>query len=116
MVPVTVPDNLAPVCLHCAGQFRQDGYSFSWIVSEVTEMAATSNLRREALQLYREVVRTSKFFAGQLDANGKDYAVLLSASARKEFEDARSLTSREEISRRIVVGRDALHQVHEKVG
>lgn len=78
-------------------------------------MASSANLRKEALQLYREIVRTSKFFSGQLDANGKDYATLLSTSARKEFEQARSLTSREEIFRRIVVGREALHQVHDKV-
>lgn len=84
--------------------------------SDVTKMASSSNLRREALQLYREIVRTSKLFAGQLDANGKNYAVVISASARKEFEDARLLTSREEIFRKIVVGRDALHQIHEKVG
>lgn len=78
-------------------------------------MASSANLRKEALQLYREIVRTSKVFAGQLDANGKDYAALLSASARKEFEDSRSLTSREDIFRRIVIGRDALHQIHEQV-
>ena len=78
-------------------------------------MASSTNLRREALQLYREIVRTSKVFAGQVDANGKDYATALAASARKEFEEARSLTSREEVFRRIVVGRDALHQIHDKV-
>lgn len=78
-------------------------------------MAATTNLRKEALQLYREIVRTAKFFSGQLDANGQDYAYVLCVSARKEFEEARSLTSREEIYRKLVVGRDALHQVQDKV-
>lgn len=78
-------------------------------------MAATSNLRREALQLYREVVRTTRVFSGQLDTQGQDYATVLRASARKEFEKARGLTSREEIYRRLVVGRDALHQIHDKV-
>lgn len=78
-------------------------------------MAAATNLRREALQLYREIVRTTKVFSGQLDGQGQDYATVLCASARKEFEEARALTSREEIYRRLVVGRDALHRIHDKV-
>lgn len=78
-------------------------------------MASTSNLRREVLQLYREIVRTSKAFSGQLDANGKDYATLVMSSARKEIEAASDIDSREEIYRRLVVGRDALHRIHDKV-
>jgi len=78
-------------------------------------MASTANLRREALQLYREILRTTRVFAGQTDPSGRDYAAALAASARSEFESSRSVTDAEEIYRRLVVGRDALHQIHDKV-
>lgn len=78
-------------------------------------MGSTGSLRREVLQLYREIVRTTKVFAGLADSNGRDYAAVLTLSARKEIEAARTIESREEIYKRLVVGRDALHQIHDKV-
>lgn len=73
------------------------------------------NLRKDVLRLYRDILRTARVFHRQLDASGQDYAALLAASARKEFESARTITSREQIYRRLIVGRDALYQIHDKV-
>lgn len=78
-------------------------------------MTSQANLRREVLQLYREILRTTRIFAGQKDASHNDYSVVIARSARAEFERARGVISQEEIVKRIVVGRDALHQIHEKV-
>lgn len=79
-------------------------------------MSASGALRNEVLSLYREILRTSRIFKGQRDSNGVDWMPRLVESARQEFQSARDLTEEVEISRRIVVGRDALYQIQGKVG
>lgn len=77
-------------------------------------MAARTSLRREALALYREILRTARAFTGQRDGAGRDYVAVLAASARREFEDARGAGA-EEAARRVVVGREALYKLHDMV-
>lgn len=78
-------------------------------------MRAPAAMRTEALSLYREILRTARVFSGQKDANGVDWMPRLIASAREEFQSARDLGEEVEISRRIVVGRDALYKIQGKV-
>lgn len=78
-------------------------------------MAARSALRSEVLQFYREVLRTTRVFSGQLDPSKRDTATMLATSARKEIEGTRDIESSEEIYRRLVVGREALYQIHDMV-
>lgn len=73
-------------------------------------------LRRQVLQLYRDVLRTARLFRGQNDARGADFCVQISKSARDEIEGARTLSNREEIMRRIIGGNEALREIQEKVG
>lgn len=78
-------------------------------------MSSRASVRKEVLQLYREIIRTIRIFSGVQDASSRDYAALLARSARKEMEEGRNITSTEEAYRRIVVGRHALHEIQQKV-
>lgn len=65
--------------------------------------------RREALALYREVLRTSNLFVWR-DEKGQAWRDRIRASARAEFEAARGETDPELVTRMIVTARDALHR------
>lgn len=65
--------------------------------------------RREALALYREVLRTSNLFVWR-DERGGAWRDRIRASARSEFEAARRETDPELVTRMIVTARDALHR------
>jgi hypothetical protein len=69
--------------------------------------------RREALSLYRDILRASRFFLWP-DERGVLWRDVLRASSRKEFEDARYEQDPEIIARLLVGGRDALEQAVEK--
>mmetsp|Transcript_14372 Transcript_14372/g.36396 ORF Transcript_14372/g.36396 Transcript_14372/m.36396 type:complete len:95 (+) Transcript_14372:113-397(+) len=68
---------------------------------------------REALRLYREVLRTAKCFYWPND-DGEQWSVVLRRNARKEFEAAREETDPLIIARLLVVGRDCLHEVQHR--
>ncbi|CAN8064740.1 unnamed protein product [Agarophyton chilense] len=78
-------------------------------------MGSLSSLRHEALQLYRDILRTARIFRGQTNDKMQNMESELRKSARREFEQNRTLISREDICRSLVVGRDALHQIQEKI-
>lgn len=78
-------------------------------------MAMSNQLRQEVLQMYREILRTARVFRGQLDAQREDYCRVICKSARTEMNNARAITSQEEIMRRIVTARAALENVQSKV-
>lgn len=78
-------------------------------------VGAGNKLRGEVLALYREILRTSRVFRGQKNKHGDDWGKLIVRSARSEIEEARSMSDSEEVTRRIVVGRDALYKIHEKI-
>eukprot|EP00884_Botryococcus_braunii_P021303 jgi/Botrbrau1/7857/Bobra.9_2s0033.1 len=69
--------------------------------------------RREALSLYRSILRYSKLFVWS-DDRGKPWAEVLRESARKEFEAARLVSDPTMIARMLVTGRDALQQSIDK--
>ncbi|GBG90928.1 hypothetical protein CBR_g51533 [Chara braunii] len=75
------------------------------------ERSAESNARRltttrrEALSLYRSVLRASRLF---------EWREVIRQSARQEFEQARFETDPEMVARLLVGGRDALHQALER--
>lgn len=84
-------------------------------VTTLMGMKASNQLRQEVLRLYREILRTARVFRGQRDANRADMCETVSASARRELHAARHITSSEDILRRIVTARAALHDVQQKV-
>jgi len=65
--------------------------------------------RREALALYREVLRVSNLFVWR-DERGGEWAQRIRSSARGEFEAARGESDPEMAARMIVTARDALHR------
>ncbi|EPS74343.1 hypothetical protein M569_00415, partial [Genlisea aurea] len=66
-----------------------------------------TSTRREALSLYRDVLRATRFFTWP-DPRGVPWRDVLRANARKEFEDARFETDPEIITRLLIGGRDAV--------
>ena len=71
------------------------------------------SLNREALKLYRDILRTSKLFTWPHES-GVPWSVLLKQNARKEFEEARFEKDPLLISRMLYVGRDCLNQTTDK--
>ncbi|CAD7697126.1 unnamed protein product [Ostreobium quekettii] len=69
--------------------------------------------RREALSLYREILRYSILFVWE-NNSGETWRDVIRASARQEFEAARSETDPEVINRLLVTGRDSVQKAMEK--
>jgi hypothetical protein len=69
---------------------------------------------REAIHLYRDILRVCKLFTWKNEA-GIQWGIVLRANARKEFEQARYETDPELIARCLFVGRDCLNQARDKL-
>ena len=70
-------------------------------------------VNREAIILYREILRTARAFYWP-NEDGEQWSQVLAKSARKEFEDARYERDPLIIARLLVVGRDAMMQAQNK--
>jgi hypothetical protein len=69
--------------------------------------------RREALALYRDVLRYSNLFVWR-DERGRVWRDVIRASARAEFEAARGEADPELVNRMLVTGRDAVERTVEQ--
>jgi hypothetical protein len=69
--------------------------------------------RREALSLYREIMRITALFDWP-NEQGVIWRDVLRHSARQEFEDARHEQDPEVVNRLLVVGRDAVGRISER--
>jgi hypothetical protein len=69
--------------------------------------------RREALSLYREILRTCKAFHW-CDDSGQPWNQRLRNEARKEFEASKEETDPLIIARMLVTGRDCVQQIQQK--
>ncbi|GAQ81953.1 hypothetical protein KFL_000960040 [Klebsormidium nitens] len=74
---------------------------------------AVTSTRREALSLYRSILRGSRFFVWT-NKNGVLWKDMIQQSARSEFEAARHETDPEVVTRLIIGGRDAVEKALEK--
>lgn len=72
------------------------------------------SLRSESLKLYRDILRASRMFTWANEA-GEPWRDVLRKNARKEFEQARYERDTLVITRLLVVGRDSLKQINEKL-
>ncbi|KAM0904930.1 hypothetical protein ACQ4PT_017709 [Festuca glaucescens] len=70
--------------------------------------------RREALGLYRDILRASRLFEWP-DERGVPWRESLRANARREFEEARHERDPEVVARLLIGGRDAVDQALERV-
>ncbi|KAK3275954.1 hypothetical protein CYMTET_15949 [Cymbomonas tetramitiformis] len=80
--------------------------------SQLPKNAAITT-RREALSLYRAILRHSRLFVWK-NEKGFVWSEVLRDAARKEFEAGRLETDAEMVARLIISGRDALDKVVEK--
>ncbi|KAI8472532.1 MAG: hypothetical protein J3K34DRAFT_413948 [Monoraphidium minutum] len=69
--------------------------------------------RREALALYRDVLRYSNLFVWR-DAHGRVWRDVIRRSARQEFEAARHEPDPELVNKMLVTGRDAVQRTVEQ--
>ncbi|GJP53934.1 hypothetical protein CLOM_g13049 [Closterium sp. NIES-68] len=76
--------------------------------------AAVLTARREALDLYRLILRTTRVFVWP-HPSGSLWRDVLRDSARKEFEAARLVSDPEMIARLLLGGRDAVSLVVDKL-
>ncbi|XP_074561313.1 uncharacterized protein LOC141817573 [Curcuma longa] len=81
--------------------------------NELTRRRLTSN-RREALSLYRDIIRASRFFTWP-DASGMPWREVLRQNARREFEEARFERDPEVVTRLLIGGRDAVQKALDKL-
>ncbi|KAJ4721503.1 Complex 1 LYR protein [Melia azedarach] len=70
--------------------------------------------RREALSLYRDIIRATRFFMWP-DSRGVLWRDILRENARKEFEEARFEKDPETVNRLLIGGRDAVQSALEKL-
>ena len=70
--------------------------------------------RREALGLYRDILRATRLFEWP-DERGVPWRDTLRANARREFEEARGERDPEVVARLLIGGRDAVEQALERV-
>ncbi|CAN6443921.1 unnamed protein product [Victoria cruziana] len=82
--------------------------------SIITKRQRLTINRREALGLYRDIIRASRFFLWPND-RGILWRDILRENARREFEEARHETDAEIITRLLIGGRDALDSALEKL-
>lgn len=80
---------------------------------ELTRRRLTGT-RREALSLYRDILRATRFFIWP-DSRGALWRDILRGNARKEFEEARFEKDPEIITRLLIGGRDAVQAALDKL-
>ncbi|KAJ7969237.1 Complex 1 LYR protein [Quillaja saponaria] len=73
-----------------------------------------TSTRREALSLYRDILRATRFFMWP-DATGILWRDVLRENSRKEFEEARFEKDPEVITRLLIGGRDAVQSALDKL-
>ncbi|KAG7659723.1 Complex 1 LYR protein [Arabidopsis suecica] len=73
-----------------------------------------TSTRREALSLYRDILRATRFFTW-IDSRGNLWRDVLRENARKEFEAARFETDPEVITRLLIGGSDAVSSALDKL-
>ncbi|KAI9109208.1 hypothetical protein K1719_019831 [Acacia pycnantha] len=81
---------------------------------ELINRRRLTSTRREALSLYRDILRATRFFTWP-DSNGILWRDILRHNARKEFEDARFETDPEIVTRLLIGGHEAVHSALEKL-
>ncbi|KAL0438363.1 UNVERIFIED_CONTAM: hypothetical protein Slati_2319300 [Sesamum latifolium] len=73
-----------------------------------------TSTRREALSLYRDIIRATRFFMWP-DSRGILWRDVLRENARKEFEESRFEKDPEVITRLLIGGRDAVQSALDKL-
>jgi hypothetical protein len=79
-----------------------------------TKHLTSETRRKEALSLYREILRTAKHFHWADVKTGQPYNLLLKKQARQEFEASREEQDPLILARLLVTGNDCVLQIRRK--
>ncbi|CAA0831081.1 LYR family of Fe/S cluster biogenesis protein [Striga hermonthica] len=82
--------------------------------SELLNRQRLTSTRREALSLYRDIIRATRFFIWP-DSKGVLWRDVLRENARKEFEQARFEKDPEVVTRLIIGGQEAVQAAIDKL-
>ncbi|KAK6115147.1 hypothetical protein DH2020_007416 [Rehmannia glutinosa] len=82
--------------------------------NEILTRQRLTSTRREALSLYRDIIRATRFFMWP-DSRGVLWRDVLRENARKEFDEARFEKDPEVITRLLIGGRDAVQSALDKL-
>ncbi|KAJ8762123.1 hypothetical protein K2173_007273 [Erythroxylum novogranatense] len=88
--------------------------SFDDEEEELLNRRRLTSTRREALSLYRDILRATRFFAWP-DSRGVLWRDVLRENARKEFEEARFEKDPEVVTRLLIGGREAVQSAIDKL-
>ncbi|KAK9109511.1 hypothetical protein Sjap_017571 [Stephania japonica] len=81
---------------------------------EISARRRLTSTRREALSLYRDIIRATRFFSWPND-RGVLWRDILRENARREFETARFEKDPEIVTRLLIGGRDAVQAALDKL-
>lgn len=82
--------------------------------NELLNRQRLTSSRREAVSLYRDIIRATRFFMWA-NSQGTLWRDVLRENVRKEFEEARFERDPEVITRLLIGGRDALQAALDKL-
>uniref|UniRef100_A0A6M2F9F8 Complex 1 LYR protein domain-containing protein n=1 Tax=Populus davidiana TaxID=266767 RepID=A0A6M2F9F8_9ROSI len=88
--------------------------SFDQEEEEILNQRRLTSTRREALHLYRDILRASRYFMWP-DSRGVLWRDVLRENARKEFEEARFEKDPEIVTRLLIGGREAVESAIDKL-
>jgi hypothetical protein len=71
--------------------------------------------KRESVLLYRDTIKLCRKFFWRNINNGQEWSEILLKTARKEFEENRYLEDSSEVGRKLVLGRQALLDMDDKI-
>jgi hypothetical protein len=83
------------------------------IIPRTAKFFQSSTSRKEALSLYREILRTTKAFHW-CDEKGEPWNIRLRKEARKEFDLSREEIDPLIVARMLVTGRDCVQHIQQK--
>lgn len=88
--------------------------SFDEEEEEILNQRRLTSTRREALHLYRDILRATRYFMWP-DSRGVLWRDVLRENARKEFEEARFEKDPEIVTRLLIGGREAVESAIDKL-
>jgi len=88
--------------------------SFDEEEEEILNQRRLTSTRREALHLYRDILRATRYYMWP-DSRGVLWRDVLRENARKEFEEARFEKDPEIVTRLLIGGREAVESAIDKL-
>ncbi|KAF0893295.1 hypothetical protein E2562_023934 [Oryza meyeriana var. granulata] len=99
---------------HLAKKPPKSSVALDGDAAEAEARRRLTSSRREALGLYRDILRVTRLFEWP-DERGVPWREVLRANARREFEEARGERDPEVVARLLIGGRDAVQQALDRL-